>query len=59
MDPEKMLKPYLARLVLVAFVGSQGLPGLTVLEAAHAAPVPVTLSRETLLVSDARIIVGR
>ncbi len=29
------------------------------LEAAHAAPVPVTLSRETLLVSDAHIIVGR
>jgi len=29
------------------------------LEAALAAPVPVTLSRETLLVSDAHIIVGR
>ncbi len=29
------------------------------LEAAHAAAVPVTLSRETLLVSDAHIIVGR
>jgi len=29
------------------------------LEATHAAPVPVTLSRETLLVSDAHIIVGR
>lgn len=34
-------------------------PGAWRLEAAHAAPVPVTLSRETLLVSDARIIVGR
>jgi hypothetical protein len=34
-------------------------PGDWRLEAAHAAPVPVTLSAETLLVSDARIIVGR
>ena len=34
-------------------------PGAWRLEAAHAAPVPVTLSRETLLDSDARIIVGR
>ncbi len=34
-------------------------PGQWRLEAEHAAPVPVTLSRETLLVSDARIVVGR